>query len=717
MERGSSSRSVVLPPLDRRGSLGLKHGANTLSRQGSTSIQMGKSLSVSMNAVQKSKPSIEPSALEGSGAIKSHSNTSGIVNAPRLSSNSRRTSLPLLQLKTQQSTREIEAKTEPKQKKQGHSTKKTNQSKGTRRNSIASLTVKPISNNIQGKPRKSRVEKKHIRFETVPIAQFVAHLERSKEIKAQEEEKKARNEGKPRKKSILPENALNLYSPRTRVIARLEFGKPRPRLTEVIARMQERSENEKKKSKIQKKYIRSQPSTPITRHKIQNENASFFRRIWGNIGSFFYQFTREARNEEYIEELLEDLNELAFAAADFLGMGVRELLRIKKVFDKALYATGQVEELDYTELFRILRVRETIFSEALLSLVDHDRSRTLNLSELVLILCAFCVMKKEEVMRFAFDVIDQDASGAINDDEFMFLAKSIHNANPSFPGNFRRALELFDVNNDGLINFSEFVEIHQRFPMLLFPLFRLQDQMQSLFIGSSHSSRINAAYHQTFQVQARQTPKSRLESSAESRYIYHIDTNDSGSEGQSRVNKGIEDLLANPSALNSRAGTLLRSRSRAVSLQTLDISPSQVDQEKNFANMPESTKSSDKTALNYNIQMREIRRQASTSFDANIPTRSADTVNTAESSQKSLNSKTTPVGVHPHAPFPQTNQSPTNANSINQAGETGHRRSSINEFYQDKSKPLSLSKSKARNSTLRRSGTSRMKGSDSVAGR
>jgi hypothetical protein len=45
----------------------------------------------------------------------------------------------------------------------------------------------------------------------------------------------------------------------------------------------------------------------------------------------------------------------------------------------------------------------------------------------------------------------------------------VNNANPSFPNNFKTALEQFDVNEDGLIDYSEFVELDRRYPLVLFP--------------------------------------------------------------------------------------------------------------------------------------------------------------------------------------------------------------------------------------------------------
>jgi hypothetical protein len=63
--------------------------------------------------------------------------------------------------------------------------------------------------------------------------------------------------------------------------------------------------------------------------------------------------------------------------------------------------------------------------------------------------------------------------------------RCINNASPAFPNNFKKALEEFDVNEDGLIDYSEFTAIDVRYPLILFPAFRLQDVMQRASLGES----------------------------------------------------------------------------------------------------------------------------------------------------------------------------------------------------------------------------------------
>ena len=55
-------------------------------------------------------------------------------------------------------------------------------------------------------------------------------------------------------------------------------------------------------------------------------------------------------------------------------------------------------------------------------------------------------------------------------------------------------MEEFDVNEDGLIDYSEFLELDRRYPLILFPAFRLQDTMQRSTLGESTWLRIIERY-------------------------------------------------------------------------------------------------------------------------------------------------------------------------------------------------------------------------------
>ncbi|KAG5176268.1 hypothetical protein JKP88DRAFT_171360 [Tribonema minus] len=96
--------------------------------------------------------------------------------------------------------------------------------------------------------------------------------------------------------------------------------------------------------------------------------------------------------------------------------------------------------------------------------IDLDGSGTVDCDEflLLMIILKYCLFNKEQILAFCFRMYDTDGSGSIDEQEFMDLLHTVNNASPIFPGNFQRALDEFDVNKDGLIDFDEFRELDKR---------------------------------------------------------------------------------------------------------------------------------------------------------------------------------------------------------------------------------------------------------------
>ena len=77
----------------------------------------------------------------------------------------------------------------------------------------------------------------------------------------------------------------------------------------------------------------------------------------------------------------------------------------------------------------------------------------------------------------------QDKSGYIDDREFVALAKAVSHGSPLFPSSFIDATDIFDANEDGVIDFEEFLQIDRRFPTMLYPTLQLQASLQTFTFG------------------------------------------------------------------------------------------------------------------------------------------------------------------------------------------------------------------------------------------
>ncbi|RYG62973.1 EF-hand domain-containing protein [archaeon] len=171
----------------------------------------------------------------------------------------------------------------------------------------------------------------------------------------------------------------------------------------------------------------------------------------------------------------------AIEAAQALNLQQWHLRRLKAKFDQVdIDGSGNI---DLEEFFEAVGEARSPFTDKLFALIDLDGSGTIEFDEYVRVLATYCMFTKDEILRFCFECFDVDRSGSIDEREFIELCKCINNAAPSFPNNFKKALEEFDVNEDGLIDYGEFLEIDRRYPLVLFPAFRLQDVMQRNSLG------------------------------------------------------------------------------------------------------------------------------------------------------------------------------------------------------------------------------------------
>jgi hypothetical protein len=78
----------------------------------------------------------------------------------------------------------------------------------------------------------------------------------------------------------------------------------------------------------------------------------------------------------------------------------------------------------------------------------------------------------------------------------MQLCATVNDMRPTFPSNFKLAMDLFYRAEDGQMDLEQFKRLNDRFPMVLYPAFRLQDNIQRATLGlqawSDIARRVNA---------------------------------------------------------------------------------------------------------------------------------------------------------------------------------------------------------------------------------
>lgn len=188
-----------------------------------------------------------------------------------------------------------------------------------------------------------------------------------------------------------------------------------------------------------------------------------------------------------------DENSPAARVVEALMLRQSDLKVLKKRFQEIdIDGSG---EIDYDEFFEMIVEPRSPYADSLFTLIDVDGSGSIDFEEMMQVLATYCMYSKEDILTFCFDVFDKDGSGAIDEEEFMTLCKAVNNSNPMFPGNFSVAMREFDQNDDGLIDKNEFRDLNKRYPLILFPAFRLQDRMQRSTLGEKRWTRVHRNIH------------------------------------------------------------------------------------------------------------------------------------------------------------------------------------------------------------------------------
>ena len=74
--------------------------------------------------------------------------------------------------------------------------------------------------------------------------------------------------------------------------------------------------------------------------------------------------------------------------------------------------------------------------------------------------CVVCTFTRAQILKFIFDMFDEDDSNTIGRAEFRQIAQCIVDLGGMFPGNYGSFLDQFDTSGDGVVDFTEFARVN-----------------------------------------------------------------------------------------------------------------------------------------------------------------------------------------------------------------------------------------------------------------
>ena len=154
---------------------------------------------------------------------------------------------------------------------------------------------------------------------------------------------------------------------------------------------------------------------------------------------------------------------------------------IKKAY-KRFQATDKDKsgQIDYTEFCEILQIDPAPQVEKLFQMFDNDRSGQIDVKEFMIGLSNFTGAGKDDKLKFAFMVFDEDGNGVITKQELLKILKANHMATneSEVARKAETIMSQADKDGDGVVSFDEFVVVSKKFPNILFPAYTLGSKLQ-----------------------------------------------------------------------------------------------------------------------------------------------------------------------------------------------------------------------------------------------
>ena len=137
---------------------------------------------------------------------------------------------------------------------------------------------------------------------------------------------------------------------------------------------------------------------------------------------------------------------------------------------------GQDEFHDYFEM------TETKFSERVFGTLDLEDTGELEFREFVIGVWNYCTLSNDQIIKFCFDLFDQDGDGQLATwecDALLRMQFDVSEADPAMMSYIHEA----DADGDGVLSLAEFTAAVHLHPDLLYPAFHIQEVVRSSVLG------------------------------------------------------------------------------------------------------------------------------------------------------------------------------------------------------------------------------------------
>lgn len=167
--------------------------------------------------------------------------------------------------------------------------------------------------------------------------------------------------------------------------------------------------------------------------------------------------------------------------------------KLKPVYIKKLYKKfKQVDKdgsgtIDYYEFLQVMEEEDHPLMKRMFELFDVDKSGNVELKEFVVGLSNYTSASKQDKLKFAFMMFDEDGSGFIERVELVKILKSTFRQDQSavwevdFEQKATDILIGLGLGPDGRISYEKFMELAKTQPNLLYPALQIEKAVPAKF--------------------------------------------------------------------------------------------------------------------------------------------------------------------------------------------------------------------------------------------
>lgn len=191
----------------------------------------------------------------------------------------------------------------------------------------------------------------------------------------------------------------------------------------------------------------------------------------------------------------------------FLALSKHDMDKMKSTFKRSIDSDGdgKISVEDYVAFLSeplsmagFIRQIFALSSNRNLDENSLNANPTMDIGSTMKATAVFCMLSPTDLLKFVFACYDEDGYGTIDNNEFKQMLASFHPRHSD--EHVARALQEFDLTEDGNMSFETFESLIKKLPHLLYPAFRVQEKMQKRFMGRRFWKRKLTLYEEAKQL-------------------------------------------------------------------------------------------------------------------------------------------------------------------------------------------------------------------------